>query len=50
MGGAADLDRKDIRALIDQVLASERERFAAAVIRSVSAKQRPRRPSVSVGQ
>jgi len=51
MGGAVDLDSKDIRALIDQVLASERERFAAApkittVIRSVSAKQRPRRPVV----
>jgi hypothetical protein len=53
MGGAADLDIQDVRALIDQVLASGRENFAAAprigtVIRSVSAKQRARRPSVNV--
>ncbi|APV48906.1 hypothetical protein BWI17_03930 [Betaproteobacteria bacterium GR16-43] len=49
MGGAKDLEDKDIRALIDQALATRGEAFAAApklttVIRSVSAKQRDRRP------
>ncbi|WP_171088908.1 DUF1801 domain-containing protein [Usitatibacter rugosus] len=48
-GGAADLDRRDIRALIDQALAPFAEAFAAApklrtVLRSVSEKQRARRP------
>jgi hypothetical protein len=49
VGGPADLDDKDIRALIDQALAPYRDAFAAApklttVIRSVSVKQRDRRP------
>ena len=48
-GGAADLDRRDIRALIDQALAPFGEEFAAApklktVLRSVSEKQGARRP------
>ena len=48
-GGAADLDRPAVRALIEQALAPFAEAFAAApklttVIRSVSEKQRARRP------
>lgn len=50
MGGAGDLDGKDIRALVSQALAPARKEFAAApklttVIRSISAKQRPRKPA-----
>ena len=51
MSGAGDLDNKDIRALIDQALGAHRAALAAAperttTIRSVSEKQRPRRPVV----
>jgi len=45
---AADLDRPEIRALIAEARADapplKRPRRAALVIRSISAKQRPRRP------
>jgi len=48
-GGAADLDRDDISALIDRAMVPCGMAFASApelttVIRSVSAKQRDRRP------
>ena len=50
LGSAADLDRKDVRALIAAALASAKSAFAGApplatTIKSVSAKQRARRPS-----
>ncbi len=47
--GPEDLDRAEVLELIGQALAQEGERFAAAgrlrtVVKSISAKQRPRRP------
>ena len=47
--GAADLDRPEVQALIVQALAPHAKRFAIAppvriVVKSIVAKQRPRRP------
>lgn len=49
MGGASDIAKPEIAALIDQALALQEQAFDAApklttTIRSISARQRPRRP------